>query len=305
MDILYAIKEMRTPFLDVLMSIITYLGDQTVLLGVGLFVMWCVDKRWGYRLFYLGLLGAAVNQLLKALFVVPRPWVIDPAFEIVESARAGATGYSFPSGHTQGAVMLLGALAVWRKKRAYYILAVCGVLLVGFSRMYLGVHTLTDVLVSIAVGGVILFAANALFDRAEKNEKLLLVAAGIAVVAALFTLFYATSAAGAESSAVEFDTTGIGDTYSLFGGLIGLILMYIIDTRYINFKTDAVWWAQLIKCVGGIALVMAVRLLLKAPLNALFHGHAAANAVRYFLMAAAGGILWPLTFPLFQKLGKR
>ncbi|MEG0833270.1 MAG: phosphatase PAP2 family protein, partial [Oscillospiraceae bacterium] len=101
MEILRALEGIRTAFFDKIMAVVTYLGDEAVFLVIVLFVLWCVDKKWGIRLLFLGLSGNVINQLLKAVFCVPRPWIIDPQFTIVESARAGAGGYSFPSGHTQ------------------------------------------------------------------------------------------------------------------------------------------------------------------------------------------------------------
>ena len=88
-------------FLDKLMPLITMLGEETVFILVGLLFFWCINKREGYYLLTVGLIGTVINQFLKLLFRVPRPWVLDPNFTIVESARAEATGYSFPSGHTQ------------------------------------------------------------------------------------------------------------------------------------------------------------------------------------------------------------
>ena len=145
MTILRWLEGLRTPWLDSLMSAVTELGDETVFMVAGLVILWCVNKRWGFRFLLTGLTGSVVNQLLKAIFLIPRPWVLDPSFTIVESARAGATGYSFPSGHTQSAATLFGTLAMWSRRRWSTLLCVAMVLLVGFSRMYLGVHTPADV----------------------------------------------------------------------------------------------------------------------------------------------------------------
>ena len=81
-----------------------------------------------------------LNQFLKLLCRVPRPWVMDPEFTIVESARADATGYSFPSGHTQNSVGTFGVLG--RCARRTWVRILCGILmiLVPFSRMYLRPH---------------------------------------------------------------------------------------------------------------------------------------------------------------------
>jgi hypothetical protein len=85
---------------------------------------------------------------------------------------------------------------------------------------------------------------------------------------------------------------------------IGLCIIYPLDRHYIKFETKAVWWAQIIKLVIGVGLVLAVRMGLKAPLNALFGVNVGAG-VRYFLIVVVAGILWPLTFQFWSKLGQK
>ena len=104
MGVLYALESIRTPALDKIMSVITLLGGELFFMVIAVTVFWCVSKREGYYLMIVGFFGTVINQFLKILCCVPRPWVKDPGFTIVESARAEATGYSFPSGHTQNAV---------------------------------------------------------------------------------------------------------------------------------------------------------------------------------------------------------
>ena len=152
MTFLKMLESIRTPFWDQVAAAVTLLGEETFFMLVGLALVWCFDKRWGFRLLFVGLAGTVLNQLLKAVFLIPRPWVIDPEFTIVEAARAGATGYSFPSGHTQSAACVLGMLALWVRDRVFTAVCVLGVLAVAFSRMYLGVHTPLDVGVSLITG---------------------------------------------------------------------------------------------------------------------------------------------------------
>ena len=116
LNCLRAIAELRTPLLDTLMQGVTELGGETLFMLFMLVVFWCVDKNKGYFLMLLCFTGTAVNQMLKITFCIPRPWVLDPSFEIVESARAGATGFSFPSGHTQNAVAAYGGMFCITKK---------------------------------------------------------------------------------------------------------------------------------------------------------------------------------------------
>ena len=116
MPLLYWLESIRNPVLDSVMNVITKLGSEALFMVIALTVFWCVNKKEGYYLLFVGFLGTILNQFLKLLYQIPRPWVRDPKFTIVESARADATGYSFPSGHTQNAVGTLGGIARWQKQ---------------------------------------------------------------------------------------------------------------------------------------------------------------------------------------------
>ena len=136
MPVLYLFASIRQPFLDTFFAYITELGEATVFIAVALLMLWCVDKYAGYFLMSTGLLGITLNQWLKVLFRVPRPWVLDPEFKIVEKARAGAEGYSFPSGHAQLSVGAYGGLLYWKRWRpAVRGLLIALAVLIPISRM--------------------------------------------------------------------------------------------------------------------------------------------------------------------------
>ena len=111
MSLLYWFEGIRMPGLNEFMLAITTLGEETAFLVLALIVFWCVDKRRGYFLMSVGFAGTILNQFLKLWFRIPRPWVLDENFTILEAAREAATGYSFPSGHTTSAVGTFGSLA--------------------------------------------------------------------------------------------------------------------------------------------------------------------------------------------------
>lgn len=307
MSFLYFLENLRNPVLDFLFSAVTLFGEETVFMAIGMIVFWCVSKQKGYYLLSVGFVGTVLNQFLKMLFRVPRPWVKDPNFTIVESAREAASGYSFPSGHTQTSVGLFGGLALKFKNRAIRIASVALCVLVPLSRMYLGVHTPADVGVSIVIAFVLVFALAPIFDAAEKSPKvmyaLLFSLTGIMIAYLLFItlwsfpeeVFYAENLHNYESA--------LKNAYTLTGCMLGFLVVYTVDLRWLKFETKAVWWVQIIKTIGGLALVLAVKELLRAPLEAILPANTFARMLRYFLMVVMAGSIWPMTFKYFAKLG--
>ena len=173
MSFLYFLEGLRNPVLDAFFSFITLFGEETIFMVIGMVFFWCIDKYQGYYLLSTGFVGTMINQFLKMCFRIPRPWVKDPNFTIVESAREAATGYSFPSGHTQTSVGLMGGIARWNKNKVLRIIGLALCVLVPLSRMYLGVHTPADVGVSIVIAAILIFALYPVFKRAEKSPKVM------------------------------------------------------------------------------------------------------------------------------------
>ncbi len=304
MSFLYFLEGLRNPVLDALFSVITLLGEETVFMAVGMIVFWCVDKYQGYYLLTTGFLGTVINQFLKMLCRIPRPWVKDPSFTIVESAREAATGYSFPSGHTQTSVGLFGGLSRWNKNTVLRVLAIAACVLVPLSRMYLGVHTPLDVGVSICVALVLIFVAYPLFKKAESSPRVMYILLGsLTLITFAYLLFAVLFPFPADTDPHNLESAQ-KNAYTLLGCILGLTLAYAVDISYTHFPTKAVWWAQLIKIAVGIGLVLLVKEGLRAPLDLIFGGHLISRAVRYFLMVVAGGILWPMTFKWFSNIQK-
>lgn len=102
MTFLWLLEGLRTPFLDKWMQFITCFGQELIIIAVICALYWCADKRFAYLLGFTYFTAGLCVQSLKITFRIPRPWILDPDFKAVESAVPGATGYSFPSGHTQG-----------------------------------------------------------------------------------------------------------------------------------------------------------------------------------------------------------
>ena len=305
MELLYALESIRTPFFDKLMGLVTNLGGEAVFIVAAIIVFWCLNKSCGYYMMTVGFAGTIINQFLKLWFRIPRPWVKDPNFTIVESARAEATGYSFPSGHTQNAFAVFGAPARFFKNTALRIIFILLIALTAFSRMYVRVHTPLDVGVSIIVGTILVFVIYPFFRDMDKSPKKVYIIFSIFIVlAAAFVAFVELYDFPADIDAENY-ASGLKNAYMILFCAIGLMLTFFIDTKYVHFPTQAVWWAQIIKVVVGLAILLALKSVLKAPLLALFGGHSIAHGVRYFIVILFAGIVWPMTFKFFAKLGKK
>ena len=302
MEFLYWLESIRIPVLNDFMLAVTQLGEETAFLVVALVLFWCVDKYKGYYILSVGFVGTLMNQFLKLWYRIPRPWIIDNNFTILEQAREAAAGYSFPSGHTQSAVGTFGGIAYTTKNRWVRIIALIFAVLVPFSRMYIGVHTPLDVFVSIAVAVLLIVILKPLvLDNFKRTFSLFFVV--MLLISVGFLLFVNMYPFPADIDTHNLES-GLKNAYTLFGSLIGLLVVYIVDERWANFSTKAIWWAQILKVVGGLGVVLIAKSCLKAPLNNLL-GESFGRAARYMLIVVIAGILWPLTFKFFGKLGMK
>lgn len=302
MDVLYWLESIRTPFWDTVMATLTHLGEEILFMVAAMLVLWCVDKWQGYYLLIVGFVGTQINQLLKATFRIERPWVRDPAFKPVEAAVPEATGYSFPSGHTQCAVGTYGALALWNRIPWFRIVCVALCLIVPFSRMYLGVHTPLDVGVSFAVALVLVFAVYPLMGWLQKQKNGMRWLCGVMLVLSLAQVIYMTVTIG---NALETELqNALKSAYKMLGATIGFTIAYELDTRYIHFETRAVWWAQILKVVLGLGLTLGVKELAYVVFGIIPH-EPLNRLLSYIVVVLFAGAVWPLTFRFFQKLGTK
>jgi len=302
MQFLYWLESIRVPGLNEMMLAVTYLGDEIAFLVTALIFFWCVDKRRGYYILSVGFLGTIANQFMKLWFRIPRPWVLDENFTILEQAREGASGYSFPSGHTQTAVGTFGGIAYTEKNKAVRIVGIVLAVLVPFSRMYVGVHTPLDVVVAalMAIALVLVIRPVVLAHDGKYFPALI----GLMAVLSVGFLCFVERYPFPDNTDPHNLASGIKNAYTLLGCLIGLLAVYIVDEKWLHFPVWGVWWAQIIKVAVGLALVLGVKSGLKDPLNFLC-GESVGRAVRYFLIVIVAGVIWPMSFRWFAGLGKK
>jgi membrane-associated phospholipid phosphatase len=160
-DLIKAIQTIESPTLTALMKMITLLGAKMFYLPVLLWLFWCIDEKKGIRCMLLFLLSAALNAFMKDLLKQPRPFNFEPAL-----GMAFESSYGIPSGHAQLSLTFWGFLASWltagtnvrfaRRRWLVWACAISIILLIAFTRLYLGVHFPTDILAGWLLGILVL-----------------------------------------------------------------------------------------------------------------------------------------------------
>jgi len=186
LDCIRLIQSGANPPLTMLMRIITALGSAGAYIVAVSIVYWYVDEKKGLHLGLMTLISIWLNLSLKYALDQPRPFfpAYDPSVGMIIEQLGG-----FPSGHAQNTLVALVVIASWVKKKWAYIAAALVCLLVGFSRVYLGVHFPTDIFGGWLIGGILLAA----YFLAHKRIEALLANGGfragmIASAAAAFVM---------------------------------------------------------------------------------------------------------------------
>ena len=144
------------------MRFFSFLGLEDFFFLILPLVYWSVDARAGNQIALILALSNSLQSIFKLLFVDPRPYWVSAQVK----AFAAESTFGIPSGHAQNAIALWGIMASNVRKRWAWIGALVLAFLIGFSRLYLGVHFAHDVLVGWLIGGLLLWAVLALWDPA-------------------------------------------------------------------------------------------------------------------------------------------
>jgi membrane-associated phospholipid phosphatase len=142
------IQTIQSPGLTAFIKFLTTLGTEYFYLPVILFIFWCVNEKKGMRLGLLILVSVGINGFFKELLKQPRPFSLEPAVGL-----AFEPSYGIPSGHAQLSLCFALTLALWYgRSMAIRIGAGFFILLIAFTRLYLGVHFPTDILAGWLLG---------------------------------------------------------------------------------------------------------------------------------------------------------
>ncbi|MBN1536541.1 MAG: phosphatase PAP2 family protein [Anaerolineales bacterium] len=241
------------------MQIFSFLGTEQFFLIIAPVVYWCISPGIGLRLGLFLMTSASLNDAFKVFLHAPRPYWIDTRVK----THAVESSFGIPSGHSMNSATLWGALAVSVRKQAVWMITIFLIFLIGLSRLYLGMHFPTDVLVGWLMGALLialLFWMEKPFlkwiEPQSDAQKIIiasifsLILIAFGYVARLTLTGWALPATWIQNAA---SATGVADTInpldpcslvSSSGALFGLALGYILLESMGGFQVSGSFWHQ-------------------------------------------------------------
>ena len=308
-QILLALQNMREAIGGCLNSFFAFLTTVAVdyyIMLPGLILFWAFNKRAGA--IGLGSYGAACYGVsaLKSTFCVYRPWVRCELIRPLPEVMSGATGYSFPSGHSASVSGMYGGLiGVYRKRKGLCVLLGTMIVLTMFSRLYVGVHTPQDVLAGLLVGTVgalLVFWTDRFVQRHPKKDWVPVLIVTVLCAILLPYMYLKSYPMDYVDGELLVDPTkmtvgGFKDP----GRLFGVVLGWFIERRFIRFDTDGTPYQKLMRCAVGALLFIAYWTVVMEPL-----GKAIGVGIVHFFLQASAPLLFMTVYPLlFRCMEKR
>ena len=217
LDILMYLQSIRNELLTSIFTFFTICTEVPVITVLTGILYWCINKKAGQRTLFALCGSLNINAGVKNFVKMPRPI----GTEGLESLRVEtATGYSFPSGHTQTATTFWTSMIYLFRKSWIYIVGLFMILGAGISRLYLGVDWPMDVIVGWGFGIALSILFIKLFDYIDDSKNYYILV-GLMLIFGIFTYF-----------------VGGEDLYKMFGLYTGFALGYMVEDTYINFSTE-------------------------------------------------------------------
>ncbi|MBW1643010.1 MAG: phosphatase PAP2 family protein [Deltaproteobacteria bacterium] len=227
----------------------------------------------------LFLFSVYVNAFAKLVAKQPRPFEYNSQVQKIVEAGGGG----FPSGHTQGAVVVWGYLASVFKKSWLWILAGLLMILIPMSRVYLGAHFPTDLLGGYIIGALLLILYIKYAPRLEDwiTKKGFVFQLGCAVILPLILIIIIPGS----------DKLGITAAATLMGMSAG----FALERKFVGFEASGVWWQRSVRYLIGIVVLIGLRVVLSLAFKDL-NPEPVFRTIRYGLLGLWGTFGAPWIF---------
>ena len=291
-------------------TLISALPTNPLTAAIPAILFWCFHKQAGIFILFNATCGRMINELLKGTFCVYRPYMKD--LELIPSAEAmeKASSFSFPSGHTQFATAVYGGFSFFYRKVLPQLVIPCGliILMVAFSRNFLGVHTPQDVLVAIIYSIGLFYAAERIFEWIGKDEerKLLFFIGGLVTCAVVFLFLYFKPYPEdfLNGKVIVDPLTARADAFDALGFGLAFFLGWFLEQKFINFKIRVSNKDRLWRVIIGFAILGVIAVLIY-PLMKVFLSVEAYKFFKAFLPFFSILFIIPLIFTRVEKKFKR
>ncbi len=283
-----------SPALIEIISAFSMFGEETIMVMLLGFFYWSYDKQMGKTLGLNVLVATAWNPMMKNIAMRRRPYMVHEKIDIFrvvapseDPMNIAAQGYSFPSGHSTCAVATYGSIAKETRRRIWMAAAVVLSVLVGFSRVVVGAHYPTDVLVGWLVGLLAMFLVPFLRKKIKKTA----IFNSLLLITILPGFFYCKSS----------------DFFTSVGMVLGFMLAIWLEERFVHFENTRIPVCMILRVLGGGVLFFGLNILLKMPFSKQFleSGTLAANLVRtlrYFIIMILEIAFYPMLFQFMPPL---
>ena len=308
-SILLVLQDFRNgpgAFLAGFLSKMTWLGEINTVIVIMALIYWSVSKDFGTYILMGWSGNRLVNGMLKVTACVYRPWIRDARIVPYGDSITTATGYSFPSGHTMNASTVYGG-GVVRKDLPRVLRFMLGllILLVAFSRIYLGVHTPQDILVGIVAGILVMCLTVKLMQWVKNHPEKDLPVAGIGIGLAALVAIYAA----VKPYPVDTDAAGkvlvegakmANDTFRGVGWCIAFLTGWILERRFGQFSTDISMIKRITRITAGLLGYYVVSLIFVPVIREYIAG-APGSFISSYLQMFYVSFIFPWIIKRFER----
>lgn len=244
MELIKFLQSFSSDFLNLFMILITHFGSIYVLMFLICIIYWCYNKEVGYKIAIVLSCSYVLNSLVKGLVQASRPIGSDGIFSIGEFT---ASGYSFPSGHTQNITTFGVNLFIFNRNKLMFLLSCTFIVLVSVSRIYLGLHWPIDILGGVVLALIVSILLNEILVKLDNFKINILIGVLILIFMVGFTF-------------ISWDKMG-QDYFNSLGLFIGIYLGHLFENRYVNFSPSASNIDNVMKLIIGIFTTVLIDVL--------------------------------------------